>query len=97
MSWGWRLISLLREEATWRLVGIGLALTAAALGLLSLRSTVGAEGCSVDSSLLRSIASSDGKLSVDLRDADPADVLQQIAPRALQRADQNVSEGFLLQ
>ncbi len=43
------------------------------------------------------IALSDGELSVDLRDADPADVLQQIAPRALQRPDQNVSERYLLQ
>jgi hypothetical protein len=97
MSRGWRLISLLREEAMSRLLGIGLALTAAALGLLSLRSTVCAEGRSTGSSLAPVIALSNGKLSVDLRDADLADVLQQIAPRALQRADQNVSERYLLQ
>jgi hypothetical protein len=80
MSWGWRLISLLRK--TWRLLGIGLALTAAALGLLSLRSTVCAEDRSAASPVAPVIALSDGKLSVDLRDADLADVLQQIATRA---------------
>ena len=78
-------------------MGIGLALTAAALGLLSLRSMVCAEDRSAGSSLAPVIALNGGKLSVDLRDADLAAVLRQIATRALQRADQNVSERHLLQ
>jgi hypothetical protein len=82
MSWGRRLLPLLRGEATWRLLGIGLALTATALGLLSLRSTVCAEDRSFGSSLVPVIAFNDGKLSVDLREADLAEVLQQIATRA---------------
>ncbi len=72
-----------RSEATWRVLGMTVALTAAVLGLSSLRSTACAEEeRSAGSSPVPVIAFSEGKLSVDLRDADLANVLQQIATRA---------------
>ena len=82
MSWAWRVISLFREETTWQLLGTGLPLAAAAFGLLSLRSTVCADDRPAGSSLAPVITLSDGKLSVDLRDADLADVLQETATNA---------------
>jgi len=70
------------DGATWRVLGMGLALVAAAFGLLSLRSAAYAEERPVDPSAVPAIALSDGKLSVDLRDADLLGVLQEIATRA---------------
>jgi hypothetical protein len=57
-------------------------LAAAAFGLGSPRTAAGAEERLDDPSRVAAIAFNDGKLSVDLRDADLADVLQQIAVRA---------------
>jgi hypothetical protein len=71
-----------RGGATRRLPGAGFALAAAAFAVLWLRPAVSAEERPLDPSLAPAITLSDGKLSVELRDADLEDVLQEIARRA---------------
>ncbi len=70
------------DELTWRLLAMGLALTAALVGSAPLGTSARAEDASAVASPAPLVVFRDGKLSVDVYDVELSEVLQRIATLA---------------